>query len=214
MPEVRLDLTHVPDLDLTTGTKITLPARRAPHFGEQTALRAALSAHAAALKPNSGLIKDILSLKSLSVKVIGSIKGATVPSGFDLTIALGEFVSLSVLPIKAGAGGGFYFWWPPNEIGIYGSYGIGIALGIGVGGGIQLTFLFGPAPTTLGGPSIIIAVDYSFPGSPIFAGGFLVMSATVAGVMNGFGFEVGGGVSVFPVEIDVYYSGTATKKII
>jgi hypothetical protein len=215
MPQIRLDLTGVQNLDLTKGKRVQLPRRHTPVIGEQTLIRGALTTYAATGRPNAGLIKDFLALPSgsLGVTIVGTISGVIMPAGFDLTVALGSFVAASLYGANISEGGGFYFWWSPKEFGVYGGFVFGAAAQIAsVGAGTQLTILFGPAPTTLGGFNLVVGVDFTVAGLPIVVGGFLVFSIAPFRFV-GFGYDLGGGFGAFPIEFHAGISGTLTKRI-
>ncbi|MGO9228260.1 MAG: hypothetical protein ACLQKA_03480 [Bryobacteraceae bacterium] len=211
---IRVDLTRVSNLDLSQARRARLPARQAPAFGEQTALRAGLTAIAAAGRPNSGAIEDLLAAQdasSVPVDLVGGIRGTSRPSSSDLTLALGETASAGAV-ISLSMGGGVYIWIPKREIGLYGSVGVGLVTNAGFSGGIQVTVLFGPAPVYLGGESLAVGVEFSFPGLKVIGfGGFLLFSSTWE--LRGFSYAMTGGLSAFPVDVTVQTSMTGLRPL-
>jgi hypothetical protein len=161
------------------------------------------------------VIRDMLAFKDapyLSASIMGSIPKVTMPSGSDLTLTLGEFVSMSLATAHGSAGGGVYFWWRPREFGLYGGFSVGMVSQVsGIGGGGQVCILFGPAPVFLAGRSLVLGVDITVAGMPIVVGGFLVLSTSRE--LRGIGWDVGAGEGLFPVEISLSVSVTATRAV-
>lgn len=227
-----LDLTRVSHLDLRSRSRpLRMPGYAPPPLGQETALRSGLTAFAKTGAPNSGLAKDILSLqdrsKRLSVGVIGSIAGTTLPgaftapagssiagtaaaSGWDLTIGWGWGVSVSAFVITSQLGAGVYLWLPRGQIGLYGGGGFGPTLfATGFSGNVALTVLFGPAPTMLGGFSLLTGFDLG--GAP--TGGITFGFALVWSLkweLEGFCVNLGAGMSANWLAFDVYFEVNAT----
>ena len=213
---MRLDVSRVPDLDLSQGRRIQMPPRQAPAFGQQTLIETALMARAATRIGSGGLIRDLLDVRqapSFRVDVVGSIRAAAPPRPtHDYTFALGPSVSGTAVATLS-VGGGIYLWVPPDEFGLFGSVGLGITTNIGFSGGGQFTMLFGPAPVMLAGDSLAVGVQFNIPGAGIGLGGFLIFSMAAKPELRGFSVAVSAGFSALPVDVTVQASTTLIKPL-
>jgi hypothetical protein len=212
---IRLDLTRVRDLDISTARRVRVPHRRPPHLGEQTALAAALTAYAHTGIGFAGVMRDLLSIRdrpSVHLAVVGGVSGAPTRRSRDYTFAVGPSVTISPVATLA-LDGGVYLWIPPCEIGVFGSVGLGVTTNIGFSGGGQFTMLWGPAPSVLAGDLLGIGVDVSIPGGPISLSGMLFMTMASHPNLVGFGVTIAAGISFLPVDFTVQASTTWIRPI-
>ena len=179
---------------------IRMPGYIPPRIGEESLLRTAVAGVASTGGPNAEAASDILALrdrsKVLSASVLGlpptssaigptappssvlglppassAVRPTAPPSSFDLTLAYGWGVTTSMLVLTAQLGSGLYLWLPRGQIGIYGTGGFGPTLfATGFSGNVVFTCLFGPAPTFLGGFSLVTGFDVGGPAGIVSLG--------------------------------------------
>jgi hypothetical protein len=218
---ITLDLTRLSGVDLRSRSHIVrMPHYVPPAWGEQTALKAGLATVASSPSRNSGIAKDILSLqdgsKRVSLRVIGAPPPPTPgPTSLymprhDLTIGWGWGVSVSALVMTGQIGAGLYLWLPRCEIGVYGTGGLGPTLfATGFSGNVVVTILNGPAPTVLGGYSILTGFDIGGAPTGGLSFGFALVWS-LKWVLEGCCFNLGAGMSANWLSFDVYYEVSAT----
>ncbi|QUL39093.1 hypothetical protein [Erythrobacter sp. JK5] len=208
-------------------------------MGEETLLRGAIAALAATGNAKGRLLDHTLDRcdDGATMTVSGSIPGAVVPSPTDFTITEGLTVGASA-GAAYSAGSGVYFWKKSRgfDIGLYGSLSVGLVTNIGAGGGVQLGYFFGPAPSTLGGDSIELAVTVD---AGVSIGGSMFISAPPGGFtppagtslsswlssmaastrswrpqVIGVAYTLSVGVSALPVDIAVMPGRTWTRSVV
>ncbi len=217
---------------------IRMPGYIPPRIGEESLLRTAVAGVASTGGPNAEAASDILALrdrsKVLSASVLGlpptssavgptappssvlglppassAVRPTAPPSSFDLTLAYGWGVTTSMLVLTAQLGSGVYLWLPRGQIGIYGTGGFGPTLfATGFSGNVVFTCLFGPAPTFLGGFSLVTGFDVGGPAGIVSLGFALIWS--LKWQLEGFCVNIGAGMSANWLKFDVYFEVNAT----
>lgn len=138
-----------------------------------------------------------------------AVRPTAPPSSFDLTLAYGWGVTTSMLVLTAQLGSGLYLWLPRGQIGIYGTGGFGPTLfATGFSGNVVFTCLFGPAPTFLGGFSLVTGFDVGGPAGIVSLGFALIWS--LKWQLEGFCVNIGAGMSANWLKFDVYFEVNAT----
>lgn len=228
--QIRITFRNFVGLDLSGSRKIPVSRYQPPHFGEQTAIEAAIEA-LGGLTPAGRVLRSLKALVSpppAAMTLSGTIPGVRIRSPFpDFTIADGVGASAGAVTAFA-AGGGIYFWnkSPSGEIGLYGSLSVGLITNIGASAGFQIALMFGRAPDVLAGDSITVSVDVGI--DVVTVTGMLILSAPPSGVwpppnpsalagwvpeVIGVGFGMSAGWSALPVDISVMPSRTWTHPI-
>lgn len=182
--------------------------------------------------PMVNSINELSNAPAGRVSTSGSIPGVTMPGvATDFTVALGPGGNVGAF-IQGSAGGGLYWWIRPgpDEIGLWGSVGIGVTSNLGVSAGMQVSVWYGAAPAVLAGESLGVAVDVSVgpatvtgmaffsvpPGGMFLTPGMKFPSAAPPGwktKLIGLGFMLSAGFSVLPVDISVGPSMTWIKPL-
>jgi len=221
MGQTRIAFRNFTGLDLSSARRFTVPKYKQPAMGEQTLLQGAVAA--AALVSNFGKVASATlpaAAPTHSLTTTGTVPGASIRPFRDFTTASGGVV------VAAGIGQGIYYWNKPTggEIGLYGSLSLGIMGNIGVGAGIAVAWLFGPAPSVLAGDCIALSVDVgvdvlTFSGQlflsapPVSLG----MPPSITGAWTpqiiGIGYAITAGFSVLPVSISVMPTRTWTRPV-
>lgn len=215
MKTLNIDVSQVSGIDpLTIGKRFRMPVRRSSLPGEETLLKAGLTAFAAVNSTSGGVVKDALAFAGnpkFTLNVTGAIAAAPKRSCPDFTLCLGPNASAGAV-VAFGAGGGVYFSnkSPSGEIGLYGGYSVGMITNIGVSLVGQVTFLFGPPATVLAGESLIVGVDVG--GKLVSGGGYLIFSISPLNWI-GVSWAIGVGASCLPLNLSVQVSKTWIKPL-
>src|SRR5262249_53215357 len=117
--------------------------------------------------------------------------------------------------ISVGAGFGVYAWYKAAglgaEIGLYGTWDVGLASNLSFAVQMSVTYMWGDAPTYFFGDCIVVGVDLSMGASGCGAfSGYLIFTNPVKGPLYfvGLTFAAGIGFSVVPVDITVQFTRT------
>jgi hypothetical protein len=233
----RIRFRNFTGLDFSTAERCRMPAAKPNMMGEETLLRGGIAALSAAGNAKGRLLEHTLDRceGGATMTVSGAIPSALIPSSPEYTIAEGVSAGAGAGAGFSG-GGGVYFWKkvPGFEFGLYGSLSAGLISNIGASAAFQVAYFFGPAPATLGGDSITLAVSVDV---GVSIGGVLFISAPPSGLtppgttslssylstiaassaswrpqVLGVGYTVGVGVSVLPVDISVMPGRTWTRS--
>ncbi len=241
MPEpIRVRFRNFTGLDFGTARRCPLPTVKPSSTGEETLLRGAIGGLSAAGNRKGQLLENTLDRceGGPGLSITGTIPGAVIPSSRDFTITEALVISAGA-GAAIGGGAGVYFWRksPGFELGLFGSLSVGLLTNLGVSGGVQVGYFFGPAPSTLGGDSIELSVSVDI--GPASMGGSLFVSAPPGGFtppagtslsswlsglaartsswrpqIIGIAYTVSVGVSVLPVDVAVMPGRTWTRGVI
>ncbi|GGC32652.1 hypothetical protein GCM10011371_20090 [Novosphingobium marinum] len=231
-------------LDFSTARKITIPQRKPPSMGEETVLGGAITALSAAGNQKGRIAQQARDRigAGANLELLGRIPGALMPSVRDYTFTEG-LTGGGGAGVAYSLGGGIYMWrkHPGFDIGLYGSISIGLVTNIGGSGGVQIGYLFGPAPSVLAGDSIAISVTVD--AGIVSIGGSLLLTAppggltptpTTGGISGrvgsmlsalaaagrytpqvvGVAYTISAGISVLPIDISVMPGRTWTRSIV
>lgn len=184
MPEpIRIRFNGFRGMDYSTAMPITIPRRRPNSLGEETVLRNGIRALAATGNRTGIGMKSAMDAcdEGSALSIMGSIPGVTIRPSREFTVAEG-LSGGGGAGLAYSLGAGVYIWSksPGVEVGLYGSLSMGFVTNIGAGVGVQYAYLFGPAPTVLGGDSITVQV--SIDAGPVSVAGFWVLSAPPSGL--------------------------------
>jgi len=227
--QIRVTFKNFRGLDLSGGTKISVPPYKPNHFGEETILRGALNG-AGGMTAHGSLLRSLLGVATPPVgtmTVAGPIPGCRIRSPIpDFTVT--DAVGASAGALAAfGTSGGVYFWnkSPGGEVGLFGSLSAGMVSNVGASVGVQICLLFGKAPDVLKGDSITVSVDIGIDIATVT--GCVIISAPPIGVwppptswasfsgwvpeIIGIGIGASVGFSVLPMDISVMPSRTWTR---
>ncbi len=133
------------------------------------------------------------------------VSGNANPKFFTLAVGLTGGHAMVLGPV-VGAG---VYGSNNGEIGVYGSGGFQIISNVGVSGGIETTFIFGP-PSDFKGTSIGIGVDVG-PNVGYISGMLLFTPSPMR--FLGFTIGFGAGLSILPANITIQVSNTSTKPV-
>lgn len=223
-------------LDFSSARRHRMPNAKASSSAEQALLGAAISGLSAAGNTKGQLAANLIERCEGGARMIasGSVPGAIVPSTSEFTISQGLTTGAGAI-LAYAAGGGIYIWRKRrgHELGLYGSISVGMITNIGASAGVQTGYFFGPAPATLGGESIELAVSVDI--GPASIGGSLFISPPSGGLtppagstlsswlsglssssppwhpqLLGVAFTLSAGLSVLPADIAVMPGRTWT----
>jgi hypothetical protein len=162
-----------------------------------------------------------------SISLLGAIPGVRIRSPSpDFTVAVGVTGSAGA-GVQVGGGAGIYFWnkRPSGEIGVYGSFSVGMITNAGLSIGDQIALMFGSASSVLAGDSISLGVDIDIGFGSI--GGQLILSAPPVSAgwpptiglsgwtpeVIGIGLTLTVGISALPVSYSVMPGRTWIKPL-
>src|SRR5262245_52191362 len=132
--QMKINFKNFWGLDISKMVKVKRPGATGGSF-QDTLLRGALTAVAPVAK-RGALLNDSLNMISSPsgvISLLGSIPGVKFGSPSpDFTIAVGYTASAGA-GVTVGGGAGVYFWnkKPSGEVGLYGSFSIGMMTNVG-----------------------------------------------------------------------------------
>lgn len=215
-------------LDFSTAKRINVPKPKGNLPGEETLVRAGMSA-IGALSTKGGIMTSMLGVATSPVatlSVMGSVAGAIIKTPApDFTVTFG-LAAQAGAGAAAGVGAGIYAWnkSPMGQVGLYGSVSLGYVTNVGVSIGDQVCLLFGTPSSTLAGDSISVAVEM---GIGIFTvSGIMILNAPPVTMwppsvslpgwtpqVIGVGFALTAGISALPADISVMPGRTWIKPV-
>jgi hypothetical protein len=218
MQDIRINLTRVADMDpIAMGQRVTRPGKVAVPSIMQNTLRSGLREYAATpTRPGAAIVADLASPTSRKPRIdfVGAIRKAVLPPSSDVTIGIGPGFSVAT-GIILGASGGVYGWYKAAglgaEIGLFGTFNVGMVSNMSFAVQMGLTYMWGDAPTYFFGDCIIVGVDLSTgPAGAVALSGYLIFTNPVAGPLYfvGIAFAAGVGWSVAPIDVTVQFTRT------
>jgi hypothetical protein len=154
------------------------------------------------------------------------------PPARDFTIALGPSANIGTF-FQGSAGAGVYWWIKPglpDEVGLWGSVGVGVTSNMGFSVGGQVSVWYGAAPSVMAGESMSVAVDVTI--GAVTVTGMVFFSVPPTGLLLtpgmkhpptfppgwkplliGLGFGLSGGWSVLPIDVSIGPSTTWLKPL-
>lgn len=236
--QIRIRFRNFTGIDFTGAQRMQRPGANGGST-QDLLLRGAISGLAATGSNAGKLFDDTRGTvdRGAPMSITGSVPGATMPWARDYTITEGVTAGAGAVTAFS-LGSGCYFWKksPGFEIGLYGSVSVGLVTNIGASAGVQIGFLFGPAPSVLAGDSVTVSVTVDGPGFSV--GGSLFLTAPPTGFVPpagltlgdwlnalnantsyvpaivGFGFTLSMGFSALPADISVMPGRTWTRGLI
>lgn len=215
-------------LDFSTAKKINVPKPKGNLPGEETLVRAGMSA-IGAVSSKGGVMTSMLAVATSPVAtltVAGAVTGALIKSPApDFTVTFG-LAAQAGGGTTAGIGAGVYAWnkSPMGQVGLYGSVSLGYVTNVGVSVGDQICLLFGTPSSTLAGDSISLAVEMGI--GVLTVSGIMILNAppvtiwppslSIAGwtpQIIGVGFALSAGISALPADISVMPGRTWIKPV-
>jgi hypothetical protein len=167
-------------------------------------------------RTGAAILGDMLnpSSRKPTISFLGAIKKAVFPPSRDVTVGIGPgFSTASVITV--GASGGVYGWYRAAglgaEIGLYGTWNVGVTSNISFAVQMSVTYMWCDAPTYFFGDCIVVGVDLSTGPTGIgAASGYLIFTNPAAGPLYfvGISFAIGIGWSVAPIDITVQFTRT------
>jgi hypothetical protein len=167
-------------------------------------------------RPGAAMLGDLLDPRSRkpAISFLGAIKKAVFPPSSDVTVGIGPGFTGAIV-ITGGFSGGVYGWYKAAglgaEIGLYGTWNLGVTSNISFAGQMSVTYMWCDAPTYFFGDCIVVGVDLSMgPTGLGAASGYLIFTNPAAGPLYfvGISFALGIGWSVAPIDITVQFTRT------
>jgi len=210
-------------LNLPRAKKITIPRQKPPGPIEESLIRTGVEGLALGSTRIRSLL-DLLEPPPFSSRIRGLVGRLPIRRSPDFTIAVGLVASAGI-GVGAGVGAGIYFWnkSPRGELGLFGSFSIGMITNAGVGGGDSFAYMFDSAPAALAGDAITLEVSVEI--GPLSVAGQLFMSAPPVTLwppsltgpwvpeVIGVGFTLTAGISFLPVHIAVMPTRTWIRPL-
>lgn len=226
--QVKITFKNFTYVDFSTAKKLKLPAKKSNLPGEETLLRAGVSAvsQVSSRKKLWNSALDMASAPPGALSILGSIPNLKIRSGKpDFTIAVGSAITAGGGAMNVSSGAGVYFWnkSPSGEIGLYGSVSIGVITNLGASFGDSIAYLFGKPSDVLAGDSITLSVDVGI--DIVTLTGSLILSAPPATLwppaitgawtpeVIGLAFGLSVGISALPADISVMPGRTWIKPV-
>lgn len=219
MDRLRVDVSRIVRLDvqrLKKPLKSAGPPRQKAGTIERAALTAAATA-GARLSPTFRPFKEIVdiadAMRRIPVSLIGGSGPMFAPPPSLSTITVGCGVSTSAFVIAGVSFGAGLYGSNSPELGLYTSGGGGAWTNVGISGGFQYTYVFGP-PSSFGGMGWSVGGGVDIPGVGIGISVALLFGASGPPyTFLGYSFGVSAGLSVLPAEFSFQVSNTALIPI-